>query len=170
MNRGCSCCPPPAFPGMAGGGGRWLMTSRVSTWPRQHHRTRQESPRSGSWSRKTTKCQQGSYKKSCARQYERLNKKRVSKTCVATMLFKQRKKLEEPDLKQLKNWNTFNNKTFMKKCDMINCDPKSCTLCCLIVTARLLLGPCWTYLSCWSIRTMFLHLFPSWLLFGWYFF
>ena len=44
------------------------------------------------------------------------------------------------------------------------------TLCCLIVTARLLLGPCWTYLSCWSIRTMFLHLFPSWLLFGWWFF
>ena len=40
------------------------------------------------------------------------------------------------------------------------------TLCCLIVTTRLLLGPCWTFLSCWSIWTVFLLKCPLRLLFG----
>ena len=40
------------------------------------------------------------------------------------------------------------------------------TLRCLIVTARLLLGPCWTYPPWWPIWTVFLQECPSWLLIG----
>ena len=40
------------------------------------------------------------------------------------------------------------------------------TLCCLIVTARLLLGLCWTFPPWWSIRTMFFQFSPLRLLLG----
>ena len=46
----------------------------------------------------------------------------------------------------------------------------ACTLCCLFVTMRLLIGMWWTFLPCWSIWTVFFPFLPSRLQLGWCFF